>query len=306
MAACSHGKKRKGSRWSQLRRRITATADLLPDCCGPPQVAKHRPSADVAWRAKAHRTHGHCDRLAGGVESRERDASCGHCGRAVRLLERAPSHSRGSRLEPLAAHFETADGCGSRPREPVRCALLREGGGASARSPGAAALLGAARVPSSRMAVIDGAWEWTSALTGVEHPGVVLGKPTDCTHYCLWSGVSDALLDAIATQLNGPWAVRQQAGYHRRLQGGFRVPGEAQPIRGFPRQKRSRRLRRVVVVMEDGGPHCSPRCAKLCSALRRAPRRALVLRSRCGCDACRAGNGDVPRSSRGASGKRGF
>ena len=227
----------------------------------------------------------------------------------VRLLERAPSHlPRVVYMEPLAAHFETADGWWQPAmREPVRCAPLREG---RRRAPphahqAAAALLGAARVPASRMAVIDGVWEWTSALTGVEHPGVVLGKPTDCTHYCLWSGVSDALLDAIAAHLNGPWAVRQQAGYHRRLQGGFRVPGEAQqPIPRLPTTKEE------PSSSPSGGGHggwCGPPTAargvlKLCSAFCAAhPVGHSCSGSRCGCDAspCCC-NGDVPRSSRKA------
>ena len=126
----------------------------------------------------------------------------------VSLLERAPANlPRVLYLEPLAAHFASPEGWW-RPTLPlpIKCAPQRGTARPASHEAASAILLAAsARVPPSRLALVEGVWEWTSRLPVSVHPGIVAGRPTDCAHYCIWSGVSEALVDAVAAQLRGPW-----------------------------------------------------------------------------------------------------
>ena len=107
--------------------------------------------------------------------------------------------------EPLAAHFPTVDGWWQPGLGPsVQCAPLAH------RTPppaiaAVADLLRAARAVGSldtRLAVMQGAWQWSAEYTDA-HPGPQPDRGTsDCTHYCLSSGVADALVTAVAHQLH--------------------------------------------------------------------------------------------------------
>ena len=81
-------------------------------------------------------------------------------------------------------------------------------------------MLRAARLPPSRFVHVDGVWRFSVALVDA-HPGLVnrtnaggrsvesrraVRQVLDCTHFCLESGVSDALVDAVEAQLQRAWA----------------------------------------------------------------------------------------------------
>lgn len=145
--------------------------------------------------------------------------------------------------EPLAAHFPTPDGWWAAGlEEPVRCRALTH----RRRPPAHAAvhqLLSRAPLPSDRFAIADGMWAWSASMDSA-HPGSAPGRPgTDCTHYCLFSGVAESIVRALARRLHSQWATSPSMSLAwpstaagRRLQGmpsvfrvpggdGFRVPG---------------------------------------------------------------------------------
>ena len=147
----------------------------------------------------------------------------------ARLVARA--HPRLPRVlyqEPLAAHFPTEHGFWTsdlplptkcvpfgRPHpapppahEAARQALLNP-------QPSLSSLEHVTPLPPSRFAMLEGAWAWSAAVAVDAHPGNVCREQeryctSDCTHYCVRSGVASALVDALARRLSGEW----RAGAH--------------------------------------------------------------------------------------------
>ena len=127
-------------------------------------------------------------------------------------------------LEPLAQHFPFSRRGDGRFNSHVQ-PLLRHPGGKAAMQRLATAnvtcvrtqngsvppALLAARAPlrAARGAAVHvPLWEWSAALDPSLHPGPKVATPTafsmDCAHYCLPSGVVDAVLDVILWEASRP------------------------------------------------------------------------------------------------------
>ena len=154
--------------------------------------------------------------------------------------------------EPLAAHFATLDGWWEPGlRQDLACAPLAHRASTSLPKAHAASVaeIGAARASASRLGIVEGAWAWSASISVDAHPGrSSASKPMDCTHYCLWSGVADAVVDALSVHLSSAWA--RTTG--RRLQQ-FRVPGVAQQGQEGHQAMRLRREGAAAANDHQGG-----------------------------------------------------
>lgn len=121
--------------------------------------------------------------------------------------------------EPLAAHFPTEHGWFAPDLPlPTRCVPF-----STSRTHPAAALPPAheaardilrdaqlAQSAPSRFASLDGAWAWSAGVAIEAHPGSVCREhdhycTSDCTHWCVRSGVAEALVDALVRRLLHEW-----------------------------------------------------------------------------------------------------
>ena len=123
-------------------------------------------------------------------------------------------------LEAPASHFGTRDGWWQPHLKEDHCWPLPPHPPLPAAFAVSSSVLRAARLPPSRFVHVDGVWRFSVALVDA-HPGLVnrtnaggrsvesrraVRQVLDCTHFCLESGVSDALVDAVEAQLQRAWA----------------------------------------------------------------------------------------------------
>jgi hypothetical protein len=117
-------------------------------------------------------------------------------------------------VEPLAAHFETVDGYWRADLMATACVPLRRTSLPPALEM-ARSLLDGAALPASRFVRVPHVWEWSAPLAAAHVGYRAASGLTDCTHYCLGSGVAGAVLDAIAGAVLDKWggtAARPPAG----------------------------------------------------------------------------------------------
>ena len=111
-----------------------------------------------------------------------------------------PTLPRVIHFESLAAHFPTRDGWWQPGLgDAVKCRALQHPDAPPMSISAPAAILRRSATPAG-LTTVEGTYAWSAGLAAA-HPGPVPGKPSDCTHYCLSSGVADALVTFAAHAL---------------------------------------------------------------------------------------------------------